>query len=157
MRDDVGTVASRVVVTATPDMSVEAAAQLMRNHHVGTLVVVEAPATTAKPVGLVTDRDLVLEVLAQAVDPKLVTVADVMSPKRLVAREDETVFTAIETMHRHGVRRLIVVDEAQRLVGLLSMDDAIAVLAEQLSAIAKTMDAEMREEHTRRRPVESVA
>jgi CBS domain-containing protein len=150
MRSEVGTIASRVVVTATPDMSVAAAAQLMRKHHVGTLVVLAAPSDAARPIGLVTDRDLVVEVLAQNVDPTLVTVGDVMSPTLVTAGEGDALFDAIDTLRRRGVRRLIVIDDARRLVGLLSMDDVVAVLAEELSGIAKAMDTEIREERTLR-------
>jgi CBS domain-containing protein len=152
---DSGTVASRVVVTATPQMPVTAAAQLMRDHHVGTLVVVESNDAAARPVGLVTDRDLVVEVLAQAVDPKLLTVGDVMSATPVTVGEKAPLYDAIGVMRQHGVRRLIVVDGAQRLAGLLAMDDVVAVLAEELSGLARTADAEIRAERARRRPVGS--
>lgn len=152
MRFEVGTVASRVVVTATREMPVAEAARLMREQHVGALVVVAAAADGAQPVGLVTDRDLVVEVLAQGVDPALVRVADVMSPAIHTVGEHEALYDAIETMRRHGVRRLVVVDPAGRLAGLLSMDDAIALVAEQLSGLAKAIEAGIRSERRQRPP-----
>jgi CBS domain-containing protein len=150
MRFEVGTLASRVVVTATGQMSVYEAAKLMRQHHVGTLVVLAAADDGARPIGLVTDRDLVVEVLAQGVDPRLVAVGDVMSPSIVTAGEHDALFDAIETMRRRGVRRLIVVDDAGRLLGLLSMDDVMTVLAEEMSGMAKAIDTEIRDERMRR-------
>ena len=157
MRFEVGALASRVVVTATADMPVYEAAKLMRQHHVGTLVVLATEANGARPIGLVTDRDMVVEVLAQAVDPKLVKVGDVMSLTVVTVGEHDALFDAIETMRRRGVRRPIVVDGAERLVGLLSMDDVMSVLAEEMSAMAKAIDIEIRAERTRRPLVEAQA
>lgn len=150
MRFEVGTLASRVVVTATARMAVGEAARLMRQHHVGALVVLADEPDGARPTGLVTDRDLVVEVLAQGVDPKLVTISDVMSHSIVTAGEHDALFDAVETMRRRGVRRLIVVDASGRLVGLLSMDDVMAVLAEQMTDIAKAIDIEIRAERTKR-------
>ena len=153
MRFNLGTVASRVVIVITGDASVCEAARLMREHHVGSLVVVGSAGEDPRPVGLVTDRDLIVEVLAQEVDPKLVKVADVMSPQKLVtAKEDDAVFDAIEAMGRSGVRRVVVVDSAGKLVGIVSMDDLIALLADELRSMAKALDVEI-EAEKRDRPV----
>jgi CBS domain-containing protein len=152
MRFEVGTLASRVVVTATPEMPITEAARLMRQHHVGALVVRAGQPDGARPIGLVTDRDLVVEVLAQDVDPRLVTVGDVMSGSPVTAGERDSLFDAIDTMRRRGVRRLIVVGEAGQLVGLLSLDDVMAVLAEEMTGVAKAIDGEIRAER-RQRPL----
>jgi CBS domain-containing protein len=150
MRLNVGTVASRVVVTAPRDMPVAAAARLMREHHVGTLVVVDAVRDSPRPLGIVTDRDLVMEVLAQGVDPKLIAVGDLLARPLVTAREDDALFDAIQAMNQHGVRRVVVVDSEGHLAALLSMDDVIGVLAEELSGLSKAIEVEERTERVQR-------
>lgn len=150
MRLNVGTVASRVVVTASPQMPIATAARLMREHHVGTLVIVDTAIDAPKPVGLVTDRDLVMEILAQGVNPDLVAVGDLPGRPLVTANEEDSLFDAIQTMNRNGIRRLVVVDAEGRLVGLLAMDDVIGVLAEEMMGVSKSIDTEARTERTQR-------
>jgi signal-transduction protein with cAMP-binding, CBS, and nucleotidyltransferase domain len=150
MRVNVGSVASRVVVTAPPAMPAAQAARLMRQEHTGTLVVV-APATVpAKPLGLVTDRDLVMEVLAQGMNPDQVSVGDLPTRPLATVREDDELFYAIDSMRRNGVRRLVVVNAGGDLVGLIAMDDIIGVLAEELTGLSRTIGAEVRTERVQR-------
>lgn len=150
MRLSVGTVASRVVITAPRDMTVAAAARLMREHHVGTLVIIDASREMPTPVGVVTDRDLVMEVMALGVDPNLVVVGDLLVRPLVTAREDDALFDAIQTMNQHGVRRVVVVDAGGRLAALLSMDDVIGVLAEELGGLSKAIEIEERTERAQR-------
>ena len=150
MRLNVGSVASRIVITAPPGMRVAAVARLMREQHVGTVVVVSEGVTPSKPAGLLTDRDLVMEILAQGVNPELVNVGDIATRPVVTAREDDTLFDAIQSMNRNAVRRLVVVDGDGVLTGLLSMDDVIGVLAEELTGLSKTIDREARSERVQR-------
>ncbi len=150
MRLNVGSMASRMVVTAPSAMRVAAAARLMREQHVGTLVVVSDSVTPVKPTGLLTDRDLVMEILAQGVNPELVTVGDIATRPVVTAREDDALFDAIQSMNRNAIRRLVVIDNDGVLTGLLSMDDVIGVLAEELTGLSKTIDRETRSERTQR-------
>lgn len=150
MRLNVGSVASRVVVTAPRGMSAAAAARLMREHHVGTLVIIDESTGAPRPLGVVTDRDLVMEILAPGVDPNFATAGDLLSRPLVTAREDDALFDAIQRMKQHGVRRIVVVDDDGTLLGLLSMDDVIGVLAEELGGLSKAIETEERTERVRR-------
>lgn len=143
---NVGNVASRVVVVAEPRTSVVRVAQLMRENHVGALIVIEDAAPRNRPIGIVTDRDLVIEVLAMDVNPQTLTAADVMTANPQTVRDGEAIFEAVETMRRAGVRRLPVVDAENRLVGIVTFDDLVEVLAQELGGLAGTIRREQRAE-----------
>jgi CBS domain-containing protein len=133
----IGEFCNRSVVVAERNCSVLEASRLMRQHHVGTLVIVVSDAGVNKPVGLVTDRDLVVEVMAAHLDPEAVLVGEIMvEPLRLV-REREGVFESMRLMREHGVRRVPVVDESGGLQGIIAVDDLIAVLAEEMKEFSK--------------------
>lgn len=147
----VGEFCNREVVFIRRDESIPEAARLMRRHHVGDLVVVEEQQDRRVPVGIVTDRDLVLEVIAQEVDPNRLTVGDVMSFELVTAREEDSLFDAIKLMRRRGVRRVPVVDRAGVLVGILSVDDLLELFAETLGDLATLLQREQQREKERRR------
>lgn len=136
-------IARRAMVVVQPGASVTLAAQLMREHHASALVVMSADNDTALPMGVVTDRDLVLEVLAQEVDPDMVTVGDVTLGSLITAHMDDGLFEAVAVMSREGLRHLVVVDDEGALVGLVSMDDLIAALSKALGTLAQTVPAEV--------------
>src|SRR5512147_2795375 len=94
--------ATPIVVTANPETTAARAAQLMREHHVGSLVVVDAAANDGKPVGIVTDRDLVLAVMAEELDPALFTVGDIMSTELVTAPASTGLIEATRLLHRHS-------------------------------------------------------
>lgn len=125
----VGDCCSKAVVVAQRDTAVSEAARLMRNYHVGVLVVVAAGEHGPVPVGMVTDRDLVVEVMADGVPAADVVIGDVMSTDLAVASENEDLLPAMSRMRMEGVRRMPVVDERGVLQGILSVDDALAFLA----------------------------
>jgi CBS domain-containing protein len=130
-------ICSRVVVVAEPHTDLREAARLMRDHHVGALVVVEKREGVARPVGIVTDRDIVVEVVAATgVTPESLTVRDVMSSDLVLARETDGVFEAVERMQDSGTRRLPVVSADGVLVGILSLDDVLRMLAGEMTALA---------------------
>lgn len=147
----VGEFCNREVVFIRRDESIPETARLMRRHHVGDLVVVEEQQDRRVPVGIVTDRDLVLEVIAQEVDPNKLTVGDVMSIELVTAREEDSLFDAIKLMRRRGVRRVPVVDRAGVLVGILSVDDLLELFAETLGDLATLLQREQQREKERRR------
>lgn len=148
---NVGEICSRVVVVAQSSTPVQQAAKLMRDHHVGALVVTEGAAEARRPTGIVTDRDMVVGVVAADVDYRALAVGDIMSERPASIRETAGVFEATAQMRSGGVRRLIVVDETGRLLGIVAMDDLIPVLAEELSALALAIRVAQRRE-TQRRP-----
>jgi len=148
---NVGEICSRVVVVAESGTPVQQAAKLMRDHHIGALVVTEGGAEARRPVGIVTDRDMVVEVVAADVDYRTLSVGDIMSERPATVLETAGLFEAVAQMRGGGVRRLVVVDATGRLLGLVAMDDLIPVLAEELSALSQAIRVEQRRE-TQRRP-----
>jgi len=130
-------ICSRVVVVAEPGTDLREAARLMRDHHVGALVVVEGSDGARRPIGIVTDRDIVVEVVATSgVRPENLRVGDVMSSDLVVAGEDVGVFEAVDLMQDRGTRRLPVVDGEGRLVGIITLDDVLRMIAGELTALA---------------------
>ena len=135
---NIGEICTRTVVVATPDTTTAAAAQLMREYHVGTLVICEeANGARRVPVGIVTDRDLVVEVLAPGLRADTITVGDIMEPTLATSREAEGILETVEVMRQKGVRRLPVVGGDRRLIGIVATDDILDALAEQLSDLAR--------------------
>lgn len=146
-----GEICNRDVVYAHKDTPVADAARLMREHHVGDLVVLDGKEGEQTPIGIVTDRDLVVEVIAEDVRPEDVTVGDVMSYELVTAREEDGLLDLIKRMRAKGVRRVPVLDRAGALVGILSVDDLIEVLAEQVTDLARLIAREQDRERERRR------
>lgn len=147
---NVGEICSRVVVVADSRTQVQEAAKLMRDHHIGALVVTEGGANARRPIGIVTDRDMVVEVLAADVDFRTLTVGDIMSEQPATIHETAGLFEVIALMRSGGVRRVVVVDANGHLLGIVAMDDLIPVLAEELSALGHTIRVEQRREAQRR-------
>lgn len=145
---NVGEVCRRGVVTVQPHDELLPAARLMREKHVGYLVVVEPAAAekTWRPIGVLKDRDLVVGVLAREADPRALRVADVMTRKPVVVMISDSVQHALQEMKRIGVRRLPIVGSVGELVGVISLDDIVEALASQLHDVAGSMRSEQRVE-----------
>jgi CBS domain-containing protein len=122
----------------------------MRNHHVGDLVVIEEKEGRKYPTGIVTDRDIVVEVVAPGVNPEGLTVADIMGPEVATVRESEGLFEALRYMRDKGVRRMPVVDREGGLVGIITLDDLLSLLAEEMTELAKLVSHERQRESTAR-------
>jgi CBS domain-containing protein len=122
----------------------------MRTHHVGDLVVVETREYRRVPVGMLTDRDLVIEIIAEGVDSNAVSVGDVMTLDPVTALESDDLLDVIELMRAKGIRRVPVVNVGDGLVGLLAVDDVIDLLADLLTDISKlVVRQQKRESETR--------
>jgi CBS domain-containing protein len=145
----VGEVCNRDVVVVDKAEPIVTAARLMREHHVGTVVVVEGDEGAWKPIGIVTDRDLVLEVLAEEMFLGKLRIGDLTGTELITLRENADLLDAIKLMRDRGVRRAPIVDELGFLVGILSVDDVIDVIAEQLSDIVGVMIHGQRREQKR--------
>lgn len=128
---------TRSVVTVHPEETVHEAAKRMAHHEVGTLVVVEGN----RPVGMLTDRDLVIRVMAKEPLALHVLVREVMTPEPVCIPEHMPLAEAIVRMRGHQVRRLVVVNDAQAVVGLVSLDDVLLLLGEEQQAVAGLMRA----------------
>lgn len=142
----VGEICNREVVVTGKTLSVVDAAQLMRTHHVGDLVVIEEKDGCRRPVGIVTDRDIVVEVVAAGVNPEALTVGDIMAAEVATVREGDGLFEALRLMRDKGVRRMPVVDREGALAGILTMDDLLELLAEEMAELAKLVSHERKRE-----------
>jgi CBS domain-containing protein len=142
----VGEICSREVVFARKGASVRGAAQLMREYHVGAIVIVDELNGKRIPVGILTDRDIAVGIVAKALDADSLRVEEVMSGELVTVRETDGVSQTIETMRARGVRRMPVVDERGSLVGIVTGDDFVDLLAEELTALARMASREQRRE-----------
>jgi CBS domain-containing protein len=142
----VGEICVREVVVCERNTTIREAARLMRQYHVGNLVIVEGPPESRKPVGIVTDRDLVVSVIALDVDARVFTVGDLVIQELVSVTEDRGVFETIQQMRVHGIRRMPVVDRAGGLAGIVSVDDLIQLLAEEMTALGKLISAQQAHE-----------
>jgi len=122
----------------------------MRRYHVGDLVVVDESGGKRIPMGLITDRDIVISVIAAQLDPTTITTGDLISREIVVVGEDQGVFETIEHMRAHGVRRMPVVDQQGALVGIIAVDDLTELLAEELSQLSKLVSKEQAQEVERK-------
>jgi len=147
----VGEVCNREVVWVDREASIREAARLMRRHHVGDLVVAEEVRGGRRiPIGILTDRDIVVELLAEQVPLEAVAIGDVMTFELLTAGEDDEVMETLQQMRSRGVRRVPVVDASGALAGILAVDDLIELVAEQLSDLVKLIGIEQQRERLRR-------
>lgn len=147
----VGEICNREVIVIQRDEPVVEAAKLMRQFHVGAVIVIDKADGRTVPVGIVTDRDLVVEVMATELDETVITVGDIMAPDVFTVKEGTATSDAIELMRRKTIRRLPVVDESGELTGMLTLDDALQLLSEELLDLAKLVRYEQKKE-TRHRP-----
>jgi CBS domain-containing protein len=138
------------VVTIAADADIRSAAMRLRESHVGCIVVTEHRDGHPVPIGVLTDRDLVVEVLAQDVDADRLTVADIMSRDILTIHEDNGIEFALKEMGRVGVRRAPIINSEHALVGLLSIDDVVEQISSLLGHMAAALGTEQRIEERRR-------
>jgi CBS domain-containing protein len=148
----VGDICRRDVVTIAPDADLCDAARLMREKHVGMLVVVEPIEGHADRVvqGVLTDRDIVVTVVGRDAEPQGLKVRDVMTRNPLLVAEAASVSGVVRQMRMDGVRRVPVVGARNELVGVLSIDDVLDVLADQLTAISGAIGGEQARERMMR-------
>jgi len=135
-----GKICTKPVVTASAQMTVDQAARAMRSKNVGALVVVNA----GRPVGMLTDRDVAVEVVAKGMDPDTVRVGDVMGRKPVTIREELGILDAAKVFARTGVRRLPVVTKSGVLVGIIAVDDLIMLLGNEMGHVAGALSAGLR-------------
>ena len=149
----IGEICTRSIVTCRRETSALELAQLMRDHHVGDVIVVDEHAGVVTPVGVVTDRDLVIEVMAKGVSPDRLRAEDLIAVEIVTAFESELVYDAIWHMRSKGIRRLPVLDSRNHLVGVLTADDVTRFLAEELTGVARIAPNQIKREQATRDPV----
>ena len=147
----VGELCNREVVVARNDITVRSAAQLMRERHVGCVVLVEEHDGKHRPCGIVTDRDIVVAVTALGLDADVIRAGDVAAKELLEINETAGIAETVSVMRMKGVRRLPVVDQDGFLTGIIAADDILELLAEELSGLASMVSHEHRKESAERR------
>lgn len=144
-------VCTRSVTIAFRRTPLNAAAKLMRENHVGCLVVVDEVGGMRVVVGLLTDRDIVTSVVAADADPRNLMVEDVMTTDLVTARESDSLIDVMGSMRRKGVRRVPVVGAESELIGIITMDDVLDILSEELSLLVGAIDSEGKRERLMRK------
>jgi CBS domain-containing protein len=150
---NVGEICNREVVLAERRTPVTDAAKLMREQHVGSLVVANKTAQGWVPVGILTDRDIVVAVVAGGVDPAKLMVDDVMSGELVTVREADSVFDVLGLMRRRGIRRVPVLAPNGTLAGIVTIDDLLEIVAEELTDLVRAITAEQSREAKARKGV----
>lgn len=144
-----GAICTRTVMIAYPGMALNEAARLMREHHVGCLVVVEQQSPEDRVVvGMLTDRDIVTAVVAADQDPHGLRVGDVMNKDVVTAREQDSVLDVLTAMRRKRVRRIPVTGPRGTLIGIVALDDVLEIVAEEMQALSSTVGAAQKRELT---------
>ena len=136
----VGEICNRNVAVVSKESSIQEAAELMRKRHVGDLIVVGHDHNRKIPIGILTDRDIVVELIAKKVPTDAVTVGDIMSYELVTAMEDDDMLQTLKLMRAKGARRLPVVDAGGSLVGVLTVDDIVELIAATLSDVSKLIE-----------------
>jgi len=143
---NVGSVCARRIVRIDSGGTLAQAASLMRDHHVGALVITSETPEGLRVDGIVTDRDLVMDVLARGLDCATVRIGELASREVVSVSEEDDLESAIAAMQETGVRRLLVTGADRQLVGVVSLDDLIDVLARQMDGLAKVIRSGMQRE-----------
>lgn len=138
------------VATIRKEQNILEAAKKMRDEHTGSLVVIQPENKYSIPCGIVTDRDILIQLIAQKLPAEKFMVEDIMSNNPICAREEDDVFETIQQMRRKGIRRMPVIDEHQSLIGMIAMDDLLSVIAKELKNLSGIMSQERRQESQNR-------
>lgn len=134
------------VVCCEADTPLPMVSELMRKHHVGDVVVVENRDGERIPLGIVTDRDIVIETIALQLDVQVFTAGDIMAGPLVTVREDQGFVETLRVMRDHKIRRLPVVTQAGTLFGIVTADDIINLLAYELSLMTGAIVAQPSQE-----------
>jgi len=146
----IGEFCNRDVIVAKEDTGIVEIARLMREYHVGNVVIVDESQGNRVPVGIITDRDIVIEVIGEDVSLGSVTARDVMSYELVTTRETEGLWETLQRMRLKGIRRMPVVNEHGALVGIITVDDILELLCGEFNDLIKIVIREQdRERQTR--------
>jgi len=149
---NVGKICSRETVVAEASDSLLETAKLMRRYHVGSLIIISKENGGVRPEGIITDRDIVIQAISEEIRLDSITAEDIMSRDLVIAREDDDIFEAFESMCKKGVRRMPIVDLDGYLVGILSIDDLLEVIVDEMKNLVHLFKHEQQKEqriHTR--------
>ena len=147
----IGKFCIRNVVCATRDTTIVEAAHLMRSNHVGDVIVVDETGGARRPIGIVTDRDIVIEIVAAGLDPDLVKVGDLLLQPLATVEEHTSYAETIRLMTARGIRRMPVVNQSGLLVGIITLDDLMHQLTVPLAELSELAIREWRHEVEKRK------
>lgn len=125
------------VVAVSPDTPAVEVARIMGEKNVGSVVIVTGDN---RPAGVITDRDLVVRIMARGVDPGEVRAGEIPNRDVITFRDSMGIYEAIQKMTAKTIRRMPVVDDDGKLIGIVTMDDIIRMLGEEMAAIAKNIE-----------------
>lgn len=145
-RTTVGEICNREVICATEDMALKDAARLMRDKHVGSLVVTRQVSSGRAVVGMLTDRDITVMAVARDFDPQTLRVSDIMSGDPITACQDDSVNAVLARMRASGVRRVPVTTDDGLLVGIVTLDDLLEVIADEMKDFAQAIQSAQKRE-----------
>jgi CBS domain-containing protein len=148
---NVGQHCKRNVVWISPDTTLTDAAKLMRDRSIGLLVIAEERGARRVPIGVLTDRDIVVQVIGSSIDPQSLLVKDVMSTQLVLASEEDDFMDLVRGMRAGGIRRVPVVDRTGALIGIVALDDALEVVSEMLEDLCGAVRNEQRIERLQHR------
>jgi CBS domain-containing protein len=143
---DIGDICTRQPVTVPAGEPLSQVARLMHDRHVGTVIVVKRPLDRVVPAGIITDRDVVRAQVEHHADLAMLDAERVMTREPLVVEERTPLQEGIRLMRTRGVRRAPVVDATGALVGIVSSDDIVAAIADELGDLARLIAAQPRRE-----------
>ncbi|WP_115707234.1 CBS domain-containing protein [Legionella sainthelensi] len=146
----VGEYCDRDVVVINCNESVKNAAELMRQYHVGDLVLLEEQKNKTAPISIVTDRDLVIEVMAAGIAPESLLIKDIITEPFSSVFENDNLLDALELMHSKKIRRLPVINNDKTLVGIITLDDFIEILAENMAKVGDVIKLQQQKEAKQR-------
>jgi CBS domain-containing protein len=142
----IGDFSRRNVVCISEDLSLKEAANLMRTKHVGSIVVIRHADRGPIVTGIVTDRDIAIVAVARDFDPQTLRVADVMTAEPITAHSEDSVLSVLQLMKAHGVRRIPLTTVDDVLVGIVSFDDVLQAVADELQILAQAIAGERKQE-----------
>jgi CBS domain-containing protein len=149
---NIGEICSREVYVARPTESLAQAAREMCRRNVGTVVVVERQGELVRPIGIVTDRDIVRALVERAARIDELEIGSVMTWSPLAVQEDSQITEAIEFLSDSAIRRAPVISDTGELVGIVSIDDLLPIVSEELGALTKLMERQTHRESDRSGP-----
>lgn len=130
----IGKIGKHKVIVASVDCTILEVAKLMKKHNVGDIVIVESKN---EPIGIITDRDIIIKMVADEVNPKDMTASDIMSNDLLVLKEYQSIQEALDMMCAKGVRRAPIINEANTLTGIVSADDLALLISDEMESYGK--------------------
>jgi CBS domain-containing protein len=146
----VGKFCNRDVVVTRKESTIMEVARLMRQHHVGDIVIVDDNGDQPKPIGIITDRDIVMQLVACDVSLDDVLAGDIMSFELVTVHEQDSIWDAMNLMRTKGIRRLPVVNKENGLEGIITIDDLHELLGDELMLLAKVPFREQLHEQEKR-------